>query len=173
MTAVSGSVYTAAQFNTFVRDNLNETAPAKATSAGNIFVSDGVNSIVEREVGFDEVTTSQSTSSLVYTDLATVGPQVTVTTGTRALYIITVQTSHSVSDSATRASVDISGASAIAASDNRELVIDGLAAGNPMSSSWVHMERFLTPGSNTFTLKYRVSAGTGTWAERRLTVIPL
>ena len=33
MTAVSGSVYTAAQFNTFVRDNLNETAPAKATTA--------------------------------------------------------------------------------------------------------------------------------------------
>src|SRR5690606_12967068 len=38
MTAVSGSVFTAAQFNQFVRDNLNETAPARATTAGAHFV---------------------------------------------------------------------------------------------------------------------------------------
>jgi hypothetical protein len=48
MTAVANSTFTAAQFNQYVRDNLNETAPAKATSAGSYFVADGVNSIAER-----------------------------------------------------------------------------------------------------------------------------
>ena len=32
MTAVAGAVYTAAQWNTSIRDNLNETAVAKALS---------------------------------------------------------------------------------------------------------------------------------------------
>ena len=53
MTAVSGSVLTAAQFNTYVRDNLNETAPAKATAAGQIFVSTAANAIAARLVNAD------------------------------------------------------------------------------------------------------------------------
>ena len=31
----------------------------------------------------------------------------------------------------------------------------------------------LTPGSNTFKAKYKVSAGTGTFFDRRISVIPL
>jgi hypothetical protein len=30
----------------------------------------------------------------------------------------------------------------------------------------------LTPGSNTFTMKYRVTAGTGTFLARQIAVIP-
>jgi hypothetical protein len=31
----------------------------------------------------------------------------------------------------------------------------------------------LTPGSNTFTAKYRVASGTGTFLSRRIVVFPL
>ena len=48
MTAVANSTFTAAQFNQYVRDNLNETAPALATAAGSYFAADGINSIAER-----------------------------------------------------------------------------------------------------------------------------
>ena len=48
MTAVANAVFTAAQFNTHVRDNLLETAPAKATTTGGYFVATGTNTIVQR-----------------------------------------------------------------------------------------------------------------------------
>ena len=48
MTAVASSVFTAAQFNTFIRDNLNETSPAKATTAGAYFTVSGTNLRVGR-----------------------------------------------------------------------------------------------------------------------------
>ncbi len=43
ITFTSGSVLTAAQLNTYLRDNLNETAPAKFTAAGQLFVSTAAN----------------------------------------------------------------------------------------------------------------------------------
>ena len=85
MTAVSNTVFTAAQFNTHVRDNLNETAPAKATTAGTMFIASGANSIVERVPSTAAVTTSESTGGTGYGNLATPGPAVTVTTGTKAI----------------------------------------------------------------------------------------
>lgn len=48
MTAVANAVWTAAQFNSDIRDNLNETGPAKATSSsltGNSLRDVGVNSV--------------------------------------------------------------------------------------------------------------------------------
>lgn len=159
-------------WNAGVRDNLLETGPAIATAAGNLLVTGGVNQIVERTVGFHEVLTAQQTSSTTYTNLATVGPQVTVQTGTRALYIVSAQGSHSNDNHAIRCSVDISGATTIPPGDSREWLIDGLPAGQGLAVAWAHMEVNLTPGVNTFTVQYRVTAGTGTWSERRLIVIP-
>lgn len=40
----------ASQLNQMLRDNMNETAPAKATTAGGYFASSGVNTIAERQV---------------------------------------------------------------------------------------------------------------------------
>lgn len=50
MTAVASTAFTAAQFNTHVRDNLNETAPAKATTSGRLIVTAGPNSIAEQTI---------------------------------------------------------------------------------------------------------------------------
>src|SRR3546814_19340432 len=69
MTAVANTVFTAAQFNQHVRDNLNETAPAKATAAGGYFVATGVNAIAQRIADGNTDTNTGTTTSTTYTDL--------------------------------------------------------------------------------------------------------
>lgn len=171
MTAVSGSVFTAAQFNQFVRDNLNETAPAKATTAGAHFAVTGTNEIAERISANATVATSEDTTSTSYTDLATVGPAVTATTGPRALVVVRTATSNSGTGSS-RMSYEVSGASTVAASDTQCVGVFGTAGTGALASD-VSLVTGLTAGSNTFTAKYRVSSGTGTFSTRRITVFPL
>jgi hypothetical protein len=169
MTAVANSVFTAAQFNQFVRDNLNETAPAKATTAGGHFASTGLNSIAERIAATAIVATSQTTTSTSFTDLATVGPSVTVTTGPYAL-VFTYNSNFNSGAVSSLMSFEVSGASSIAAADNVSI---GIAGTGSIRESGAFLLTTLTAGSNTFTCKYRVGAGTGTYADRRITVFPL
>lgn len=173
MTAIAGSVFTAAQFNTFVRDNLAETAPAKATTPGAHFAVSATNQITERVASAATNTGTGQTTSTSFTDLdgpADVGPSVTVTTGSFALIYVHASVSNSGTGSA-RAAYDTSGATTLAAADNRGV---GLAssAGSVAVASGIHFESNLNPGSNTFTMKYRVSASTGTFGSRRIGVIP-
>lgn len=177
MTAVANTVFTAAQFNQFVRDNLNETAPAKATAAGGYFVADGVNSIAERHAAGATDLNSGTTTSTSFANLdapAVAGPAVTVTTGSQALVFYHCQNSNSGAGSA-RAGVEVSGASSIAPADNRTVLIGGSAGVNLGAGTLVLYASglALTPGSNTFTMKYRVSSGTGTFNDRRLIVVSL
>ncbi|MFC5744840.1 hypothetical protein [Actinomadura rugatobispora] len=173
MTAVANTAFTAAQFNQHVRDNLLETAVAKATAAGQIFVSTGANALAARTVGSHSVNVAQSTTSSSYTDLSTVGPQVTVTTGTRAIVFFEAQIQNSLANAATRCAVEVSGASSIAASDSEDLYMDGLPASQQFRSAAFTTFTTLTPGSNTFTVKYKINSGTGTFTDRQMLVIPL
>lgn len=176
MTAVSGSVFTAAQFNQFIRDNLNETGPAKAATAGGYFAVDGTNSIIERNPAGALDLASGTTTSTSFTDLdapALAGPSVTVTTGVSAVVIVHCTLSNSGTGSA-RMAYDISGAGAVAAADNRGIGIFGVAGTSLVAGTTVlHQSGSLTPGVNTFTAKYRVSSGTGTFSARRIAVFPL
>lgn len=169
MTAVSNSVFTAAQFNQFVRDNLNETAPAKATQAGSHFVGTGVNSIAERLGQSDLITTLQTTTSTSYTDLATVGPSFTTTTGPLA-WVFLYNSSLNSGSTASLMSYTVSGASSVSAQDAQSIGVSGTNGGR---FGAVFLQSGLTAGSNTFTCKYRVGGGTGTYADRRIAVFPL
>lgn len=173
MTAVANTVFTAAQFNTHVRDNLNETAPAKATTAGTLFVAAGANSIAERVPSTAAVTTSETTGGTGYGALATPGPSVTVTTGTKAIVAVASLVQNSTIGQNSYASYAVSGASAISATDDRAVLITAAAANQTLRASSVYMETALTAGSNTFTMQYRVTGGTGSFQNRRITVIPL
>lgn len=173
MTFTANTTLTAAQLNTYLRDNMNETAAAKATATGNIFVATGANAIAERTITGGSVAVSESTASTSYTDLATVGPTVTATTGTKALVFWHAFFSNSLIDTATWCSVEVTGASSSSASDVRALMVDGVAAGNACEASMFELYDGLTPGSNTFTMKYRVTGGTGTWNWRRIAVVAL
>lgn len=174
ITFAAGEVLTAAQLNTYLRDNLNETAPAKATTPGGIFVTTGANTIAERVPVASQVTTSQQTSSTSFVDLTTVGPAVTTVCGSTALVMLYAGISHNTANFQAEAGYAVSGATTIAASNLKTLQIDGLAANDQLRMSAIFYETTLTPGSNTFTMKYRVaSGGTGTFENRQIVVIPL
>jgi hypothetical protein len=167
---VSGSTLTAAQMN-ILSDDLRETASAKATTAGSFFATTAANTIAERIPTIASVLTSQTTGSNTYTDLATVGPQLTAATAATALIIITIRSSNNTAASGCFMGYEISGATSLAADDSRALI--NASGTNSLYMSWAVLSGGLTAGSNTWTVKYRVTSGTtGTFSDRRLTIIP-
>lgn len=173
MTAVAGATFTAAAFNQHVRDNLNETAPAKATAASQLFVSTGANTIATRVPTTQYIATLESTTGNSYGDLATTGPLVNVTTGTIAIVAFAASQANTVADSAGLSSVAVSGASSVAASDAWCILTDGVSAGNFVRYGMTHVFTGLTPGTNTFTVKYRAGSNTARFQNREISVIPL
>lgn len=91
MTAIARDIWSAAQYNAHVRDNLLETMAGKAANAGGYFVTTAAGAIAQRLPGSAVVATSQTRSSTAYGDLTTTGPAVTVTTGTEALVWIAAE----------------------------------------------------------------------------------
>lgn len=173
LTAVSNATLTAAQWNASVRDNLLETAPAKATAAGQWFVGTGANSIAARGIGFDRVDTSESTSSTSYGDLATIGPRVSsLTTGTGAIVWFSAQITNNTAGSGAIACVDVSGASTVSFGDAVSITHEPGSANADTTCARVQYY-VLTAGSNTFTTKYRALANTATFLRRTLVVFPL
>src|SRR5882672_4060511 len=100
MTAIAGSVFTAAQFNTFVRDNLNECPAAKATAPGSHFITSGTNQVVERIPVEAVLNISEQTTSASFADLTTPGPTVTAVTGSTALIVMTVEINNNTASQA-------------------------------------------------------------------------
>jgi len=170
MTAVANTAFTAAQFNLHVRDNLLETAPAKATTAGRLFVATGANAIAERANDAVNVATSETTASTSYTDLTTPGPSVTVTTGTKAIIMIGARMANNTLGEICSASVDITGASTIVAADGRAIRFESSAANDIARLGYGYIMTGLASGSNTFKLQYKVTGGTGTFVDRHLSV---
>lgn len=169
-TAVAGQPFTAAMANAQMRDNLNATAPALATTISSWFTGTGINAIAERIPQQNNTLASSTTTSTSYTNLGDgVNTSVTTTTGTSALVMIYANFFNSAAVN-TWVSFAVSGATTIAASDAMALMQNhtgGRRYGNPF-----YLDGVLNAGSNTFTLKYRVTSGTGTYTTRRIGVIP-
>jgi hypothetical protein len=70
-------------------------------------------------------------------------------------------------------SVAVSGASTVAASDNWAISYKSQAASDGVGISVAHRFTGLTAGSNTFTAKYRTTAGTESFQWRDIIVIGL
>lgn len=171
-TLSDGTVLTGAHTQIW-RDDLNETAPAKATAAGQIFVSTGTNAIAARTPQALEVATSETTSNTSYVALTTPGPAVTVTCGTTALVGISANLKQNTNTAFALASYAVSGATTVAAADGVSVQRQfATASGDNIRASVVMLKTGLTPGSNTFTMQYRVTSGTGTFADRSIFVIP-
>ena len=173
-TLTDGQVLTGAHMQ-LVRDNFAETAPAKATTAGRFIVTTGANTIAERIPTNNFVGTSETTTSNVYTDRTTVGPAVTVTTGTRAIVAVTCDAWNSTLSAYSWMSYAVSGASTVSASDSIGMGIRSATADAATGSrcSYIDMNTSLTGGSNVFTAKYRATTANGKFGNRALLVIPL
>lgn len=195
-TFTAGQVLTAAQLNNSARTGVPVFADTTARDAG--FGGTGEKVLAEGQLCYLEdsnivqyydgsvwatvgpsalttatatVTTSQSTTSATYTDLATAGPAVTLTTGTKVL----VFTNTEVSTAAGRyvfADFAISGATTRAATDDTCIKM-GTDADSMQSRNGVANLMTVTAGSNTFTMKYRVNAGTNSFANRTIVVVAL
>lgn len=117
------------------------------------------------------VATSQTTTSTSYTDLSTAGPEVTATIGASGIALVIISGALSNSGANyTNMSFAVSGANTQAASDayshnNKSTDI--------INKANVFLLTGLNAGSTTFTAKYSVLAGTGTFSNRRIAVIPL
>lgn len=175
-TFTSGDGLTAEDLNVYLRDNFNETAPAKAQQAGGFFVVSDDFQIQERRVHQQFNLHTGTTASTSYGNLTGTwgfGPEVTVNTGTTALVIMCAHFWNSTAGGTTLMSHDVSGDSTLSASDSFALLMEPAAATQSFSGSYWVLREDLTPGTNTFTAKYRVVAGTGSFIRRRLIVIPL
>lgn len=166
--AVSNSLLTASYLNTYLRDNMLEMMAAKATTAGQTFSTAGVNDVRVVTESSAVLNVSQQREDTNYGDLNTVGPSVTVNTSTLVMVILTAQISNTGSGIA-YAGYEVSGATSVLPSDTNAMSKQG--ADVQMFSHLIPHTTALVPGNNTFTMKYRSSTGTATFANRRITVL--
>ena len=123
------------------------------------------------------VATYQGTTSNTFVDLATVGPSVTITTGTKALVIISCYLSNATSGGGANMAFAVSGATTIAADAELSQNINpgGAYVIPPIQTAQAFIMTTLTAGSNVFTAKYSRESGTGTanFSRRNISVINL
>lgn len=170
MTAIAGASVFAADFNTYIRDNLLQTAPGQASTMSSWFPASGVNQLSERFPGQGNAIGSSTTTSTTYGNLAdAVTTSVSTGTGTMALVSIYANINNSANGNRTWMSYAVSGATTIAADDSRSI---NHSSNQGMRWGSTFLVTSLTPGTNTFTLQYRVTAGTGSFSIRRIAVIP-
>lgn len=174
MTFVANNVLTASQLNTHLRDNLLETAPAKATtSGGSYFVAQGPNRLAERIMKANRVTAAQSTKMSSYTDLGTIGPIVTVETGTRALVFLGCALTTDTDQAESSMGFAVTGETNKPASDDKAFSFSGFAVSGHIRSGMVFYVDDLNEGQNSFTAKYRTSDGSASFWDRFIAVMPL
>lgn len=117
------------------------------------------------------VATDQTTTSVTYADLATVGPAVTVTVGANGI-VLALWGAGIYNVAANKfAGIALSGANVVAATDTDAIRNDMSAFQGTQAYSKLFTG--LASGSTTFTLKYRTASGTANFFARYLTVVPL
>jgi hypothetical protein len=122
------------------------------------------------------VATSQTRASESYGDLSTTGPEVTLTTGTKALVIVTALMGNTTENGPIGfMSYAVSGATSISASDTvatQSRIVTGSSTMVNRQSAASRLST-LNAGSNTFTAKYRTSGSQVGFSNREIIVIDL
>jgi hypothetical protein len=177
-TLTDGQILTGAHMQ-MIRDNFAETGPAKATTAGSIFVGTGANALAERIPAITILTAAQAftPTANVFADITggTVGPTVgPLTTGTSALVMYGAELSNSTGGAANGCmSYAVSGATTQAATTTNMVKNVSSIAGDS-NRAFAIDKPILTAGSNTFTAKYTSTTGGAVLAANRtMVVIPL
>jgi hypothetical protein len=119
------------------------------------------------------VATNETTTSTSYTGLTT-ALSTTVTTGTRALVIISAEIELAATSSRGYMSYAVSGATTIASSDAFSINIKTNADQTIDAHSYAYIVTGLTAGSNTFTTQYKSGQGNIIYfSNRRISVIDM
>jgi hypothetical protein len=123
-----------------------------------------------------DVTTSETTTSATYVDLATSGPAVTLAAPPSGIIMVIVGCLgvNSTTNAQGLMSYATSGGATVAASDTNAAWNKAATATNAETSEKTTVITGLTAGTSyTFTAKYRTGAGTHTFLNRRIIAIPL
>jgi len=173
-TAVSGNVFTAAQWNTNARDNLNVSEASAAVTAGGLICTTGANALTQRTPAVQMVSTYESTASTSYTDLPLgAGPAITVNNGTVMLVSVGCLTRAATAGLGTAMSFAMSGSNTVAAADANCFYIESGLVDDIFCGTWTTMTTGLSSGTTTLTAKYRaVGATTATFAHRLIMAVP-
>ena len=174
MTFVANTGLTAAQLNTFVRDNFNELETAKATTAASSwFNSTGRNAIAERLIASAAVGSFESTTLTAYADIpgGSVGPSVTLATGKQVIYATYALMQPGTTDINAYVNVAVTGDTVLGPSDATEMIGFSGSAVHNLETCFVGWLSGLNEGINTFTLKYKTSSGTSSFGNRRVLIM--
>lgn len=116
------------------------------------------------------VTTAQTATSATYGDLATVGPTVTIRTGTSVIITLSATVNTTVANYGATMSFAVSGATTLAAADDNAIFGYSLDGDVYVALSRTFLLGGLTAGVNTFTAKYKHQTGNVGFLRRSLTV---
>lgn len=180
MTAVALDLFTAAEYNLYVRDNFLEMAASinkdLATSRGGFFSVEASNRLKQRFPGATSVTAEHNIKiyQTQFVDIQSAGPIVTVKTGSRALVCINAELKNANTNAQASASFEVSGATTIPANDNWRITHDGIDSQKWSRQGTSRLVTNLNPGLNTFRMKYRTgNLGPVYFRRREIIVIPL
>lgn len=173
MTAVTGDVFTAALFNTHVRDNLLVTEAAVATEPMGLLVATGSKSVTYRVPLVEYIGAYEDTIGTSYADLTTFGPSVYIEHGTKAIISFGCDAANDTFGLGSRMSYAVSGANTIAASDTNSYYAEAGNNADRFQGTWTFINDSLTAGASLFTAKYRTTGGGGTssFGHRLMVVI--
>lgn len=149
------------------------TGDATLIPSGIVTVYNGTSWVCVTPVGARTLATGTVTSTSYTATLSGspgTNPSVTLTTGTTAILNISAQIVNS-GTGGTAMSVAVSGATTVAAADDYALTINALPAGGGINASTLLLITGLTAGTNTFTLQYKVTTGTGTFIRRNILAV--
>jgi len=174
-TALTGSLTKLSNGSSYLVAGSNVTLVTG--SSGQVTISTSGYSSATSVISAATVEASGSVQSSAYTDPTNVGPSVTMTTGTSVICHIYAATYSEAAVLPTAVSVAISGATTLAASDSPGANGGGCSS-NTLVSTFNYFNHSasllftgLTPGSNTFTMKYRASTASKHWYEKRRIVV--
>lgn len=213
---VEGEILTAADLNTYLRDNLLENEVMKATTAGSRLSTDVRGDIVERTIGHDVISDAEGRVNGVMVkinpnlyehysgpyNIGKLGPTVTIETGTRAIAFMSSTIKLTVPDTINDVNFTGIGVDCVTSPSSRleKIGVDSLNTPINQSSVFWMIKSLtlgrsamcifsgLTPGPNTFTMRYFVGGPTPvydggtltgwkevttTFSNRRLMILPL
>lgn len=125
------------------------------------------------ETGTGTTTSTSYTATLSGSPGTNPSVSVTVPASGCVLVCFSAQVHNDTAGSRLSVSYAVSGANTVAATDSKNLHFRSGTAAQAAEFGVTHLLTGLTPGSTTFTLQYRVNANTGTFLNRKLTVIPI
>lgn len=173
MTAVANTAFTASQFNTYVRDNLLECGPAKATTPGSLITVNAANELVERTPGFAHDDPLGESYSLTSFGPLSNGLSVTATSGGRALMLLSCKQWNSSPGNACYTAVRISGANTEVPLDENALTTVSSNANETTLATYATIwDDSFVAGTCTFSVEHKVDGGTGYFRNRRITIMP-